>query len=166
MRCEAAITEKPSSANSALRWSMPGMSMARSTRSGMLVGPGICRKCLPVCSVIYVLPGILALQGSNITIWRACPLPGGCRQWPSKPAFGGFARARCGIRVRLGLDHLEMRRGICLVTSFQELHRRIDAAGAVRHARGGKTHLDARQRSHQGQLVALAEVADAKYLAR
>src|SRR6266852_886517 len=29
------------------------MSMARSTRSGTLVGPGICRKCLPVCKVIW-----------------------------------------------------------------------------------------------------------------
>ena len=34
------------------------MSMARSTRSGTLVGPGICRKCLPVCTVMGVLPDI------------------------------------------------------------------------------------------------------------
>src|SRR3954465_11462836 len=58
-----------------------------------------------------------------------------------------------------------MRRGVCLVTPFEEFHRRIDAAGPARHARRGKTHLDARQRSHQGKLVALAEVADAKHLA-
>ena len=31
-------------AKSGPRWSMVGMSMARSTRSGTLVGPGICRK--------------------------------------------------------------------------------------------------------------------------
>src|SRR6478672_7314624 len=36
---------------------MVGMSMARNTRSGTLVGPGIWRKCLPVCTVISaVLP--------------------------------------------------------------------------------------------------------------
>ena len=35
-----------------------GMSIARSTRSGTLVGPGNCRKCLPVCTVIGVLPGL------------------------------------------------------------------------------------------------------------
>ena len=32
------------SANSGPRWSMVGRSMARSTRSGTLVGPGMCRK--------------------------------------------------------------------------------------------------------------------------
>src|SRR4029077_6052526 len=31
---------------------MVGMSMARSTRSGTLVGPGICRTCRPECTVI------------------------------------------------------------------------------------------------------------------
>src|SRR5882757_3550300 len=52
-----ASTAWPSSANSGPRWSMVGMSIARSTRSGTLVGPGICRKCLPLCTVISVLPG-------------------------------------------------------------------------------------------------------------
>ena len=40
-------TCRPSSANSGPRWSMVGMSIARSTRSGTGVGPGICRKCRP-----------------------------------------------------------------------------------------------------------------------
>src|SRR6202044_2792460 len=40
-------TALPSAANSALRWSISGMSMARSTRSGTGVGPGICRKWRP-----------------------------------------------------------------------------------------------------------------------
>src|SRR5512145_1368598 len=44
-----ARTSSPSSANSGPRWSMVGWSMARSTRSGTLVGPGICRKWRPVC---------------------------------------------------------------------------------------------------------------------
>src|SRR5258705_7741390 len=60
---------------------MVGISMARSTRSGMLVGPGIWRKCLPVCTVIWrPSRGILVSQRSNITIWRACPPPRGYRQ--------------------------------------------------------------------------------------
>src|ERR1019366_1386136 len=62
--------------------------MARSTRSGTLVGPGICRKCLPVCTVIgRPSRDVLVSQGSNITIWRACPLPGGRRQCIRRRAF-------------------------------------------------------------------------------
>ncbi|MGY2937447.1 hypothetical protein ACVWZ6_007049 [Bradyrhizobium sp. GM6.1] len=57
-RCMPARTAKPSSANSGPRWSSVGISIARSTRSGTLVGPGIWRKCLPVCTVIGVLPGL------------------------------------------------------------------------------------------------------------
>ena len=34
------------------RWSIGARSMARSTRSGTLVGPGICRKCRPRLTVI------------------------------------------------------------------------------------------------------------------
>ena len=45
-------TALPSSANSALRWSMTGMSMARSTRSGTGLGPGMCRKWRPWCWVM------------------------------------------------------------------------------------------------------------------
>src|ERR1700759_258401 len=48
------------------------MSMARSTRSGMLVGPGIWRKCLPVCTVVMgVLPGLAEsrrLRGGAVRI--------------------------------------------------------------------------------------------------
>ena len=40
-------TALASSANCELRWSMTGMSMARSTRSGTGLGPGICRKWRP-----------------------------------------------------------------------------------------------------------------------
>ena len=45
-------TALPSSANCALRWSITGMSMARSTRSGTGLGPGICKKWRPWCSVM------------------------------------------------------------------------------------------------------------------
>src|SRR5207237_5910248 len=73
-RCIAASTAKPISANSGPRWSMVGISMARSTRSGTLVGPGICRKCLPVCTVMGVLPGLalnlaLALRAARIPLF-------------------------------------------------------------------------------------------------
>ena len=49
-------TLRPSSPNSALRWSMTGMSMARRTRSGTGLGPGICRKCRPWCAVMAGIP--------------------------------------------------------------------------------------------------------------
>src|SRR6266850_4052505 len=78
-RCMAASTAWPISANSGPRWSMVGISMARSTRSGTLVGPGICRKCLPVCTVIGVLPGlVLASRAARI------------------PLFGGLVLLRAG----------------------------------------------------------------------
>src|SRR6185312_582367 len=41
-------TSLPSSANSGPRWSIVGFSIARNTRSGTFVGPGICRKWRPV----------------------------------------------------------------------------------------------------------------------
>src|SRR5215467_11004276 len=70
IRCMPAITAKPISANSGPRWSMVGMSMARSTRSGTLVGPGICRKCLPLCTVMGVLPGLaLASRAARIPLF-------------------------------------------------------------------------------------------------
>src|SRR5438445_10898201 len=89
-RCMAASTAKPISANSGPRWSMVGISMARSTRSGTLVGPGICRKCLPVCTVICVLPGlVLASRAARI------------------PLFGGLVPLRAGAvnAIEAGLYH-------------------------------------------------------------
>src|SRR3954454_9148300 len=78
-RCIAASTAWPISANSGPRWSMVGISIARSTRSGTLVGPGICRKCLPVCTVMSVLPGlVLASRAARI------------------PLFGGLVPLRAG----------------------------------------------------------------------
>src|SRR5258706_15522689 len=43
----SARTSRPSTPNSGPRWSIVGRSMARSTRSGTFVGPGICRKWRP-----------------------------------------------------------------------------------------------------------------------
>src|SRR5262249_25186767 len=47
-------TSAPRRANSGPRWSITGRSIARSTRSGTLVGPGIWRKWRPVCGIIFV----------------------------------------------------------------------------------------------------------------
>src|SRR6185436_18341535 len=55
-------TARPSTAKSGPRWSTVGKSIARSTRSGTLVGPGICRKCRPARRVIR---GILAAPSMN-----------------------------------------------------------------------------------------------------
>ena len=111
-RCMAASTAWPISANSGPRWSMVGMSMARSTRSGTLVGPGICRKCLPLCTVMGVLPGLgLSYLGfasrSNITIWRACPPPGEGRQCirsRASPCQAGYRQARHGRDIQRERD--------------------------------------------------------------
>src|SRR5258707_15575319 len=59
---------------------MPGMSIARSTRSGMLVGPGIWRKCLPVCSTVMGRPSgrVSCDCGARITLFDSLvPSPGG-----------------------------------------------------------------------------------------
>src|SRR5436190_19630426 len=48
MPCIPSRTSAVNRANSGPRWSITGRSIARSTRSGTLVGPGIWRKCRPV----------------------------------------------------------------------------------------------------------------------
>src|SRR4030081_2435123 len=45
-----------SSAKSGPRWSIVGCAMARNTRSGTLVGPGICRKWRPLFAVTTPFP--------------------------------------------------------------------------------------------------------------
>ena len=42
-----ASTSRPSFPNSGPRWSIVGFAIAASTASGVLVGPGICRKWRP-----------------------------------------------------------------------------------------------------------------------
>src|SRR4051812_21463806 len=46
------------------------------------------------------------------------------------------------------------------------VHRRRAAAGLHRHAPEPEAHLPPRQRAHQGEVVEVAKVPDAKYLAR
>src|SRR6516164_465226 len=57
---------------------MTGISIARRMRSGTGLGPGICRKCLPVGAVMasvlaIVLDGEAIASYSDITILRVCP---------------------------------------------------------------------------------------------
>src|SRR6266403_737707 len=60
-------------------------------------------------------------------------------------------------------DHLARRRRIRLAALLEQRHRRRHAAGAMRHAGQRQSHLDAGQRAQERQLVALAEMADAKH---
>src|ERR1700736_4497014 len=75
-----------------------------------------------------------------------------------------FARR---IRVTLCSTryHPEMGRCIGVGALLQKRHRRRYAAGAVRHTGERQSHLDTGQRAQQSELVALAEMADAKHLA-
>src|SRR3954465_2509115 len=61
-----ANTDFPRAANSGPRWSIVGKSMARRTRSGTLVGPGIWRKWRPAC---------LAMRYSNLRPMNAPSFP-------------------------------------------------------------------------------------------
>src|SRR5882724_7202371 len=122
-RCMAPRTAWPISANSAPRWSMVGMSIARSTRSGTLVGPGICRKCLPVCTVMGVLPGIvLALQAPE---YHYLPSLSPARQVPSrgpKPALA-IASYERDIRPPEPMQHGDDAIGILVLRMMAPLGR-------------------------------------------
>src|SRR3954453_23320941 len=88
---------------------MVGISMARSTRSGTLVGPGICRKCLPVCTVIGVLPGlVLAFGAARI------------------PLFGGLVPLRAGAvnALEAGLHRGKPRRRELVMTGYRQQQSR------------------------------------------
>src|SRR6188472_3397474 len=81
---------------------MVGMSMARSTRSGTLVGPGICRKCLPVCTVMGVLPDLAsALRAARIPLFGGLvPRPAGAANAPQ----AGLALPSWGPAGKTGPD--------------------------------------------------------------
>src|SRR5215469_1003943 len=86
----------PRTANSGPRWSIVGIAIACNTRSGTLVGPGICRKCRPVCSeAVFFIRG--AAQG----------LPAGS----SLPRASIKAVELGGVVVRQLATHLGRERG-------------------------------------------------------
>src|SRR5262249_13646646 len=65
--------------------------------------------------------------------------------WPAIGLLGGGARRAC--------------RG------FEIIHRRLHAAFAVRDAGKREAHLDPRERADDGEIVGVAEMADAEHLA-
>src|ERR1700747_86607 len=58
----------PSAANSGPRWSIVGIAIACNTRSGTLVGPGICRKWRPLCAgaVFFIASNSLLLGRQSV----------------------------------------------------------------------------------------------------
>ena len=70
-------TRRVSLANSGPRWSMIGMSMARMTRSGMGVGPGICRKWRPAARDELVAIGMFLVARCSACSGRAAAKAGG-----------------------------------------------------------------------------------------
>src|ERR1700738_2901081 len=98
----------------------------------------------------------LALKRSRIYI-----LPGRPLMVRSCVLFARRIRVHfCSTRY-----HPEMGRCIGVGALLQKRHRRRYAAGAVRHTGERQSHLDTAQRAQQSELVALAEMADAKHLA-
>src|SRR5437762_12914758 len=114
---------------------MVGMSIARSTRSGTLVGPGICRKCLPACTVIGVLPGLaLAFRAARIPLFgglvplRAAAvnaLEAGLHREAPPPRSG---RAKFIPPLASIAHHLERRGIVAFRSAFDVAHRHRHAA--------------------------------------
>src|SRR6202030_2421205 len=69
-----ATTSCPSAANSGPRWSIVGIAIACNTRSGTLVGPGICRKWRPLCAgaVFFIAKGSFLLGASSVGVKYDC----------------------------------------------------------------------------------------------
>src|SRR3979411_1922908 len=67
--------------------------------------------------------------------------------------------------LQLTADNLEMTGCIGFGSPFEIRHRGFHTPGPMRHSGSGHPHLHAGQSSHEGQLVALAEVADAAHIA-
>src|SRR6516164_1071028 len=85
----------PRSAKSGPRWSIVGMAIACNTRSGTLVGPGICRKCRPVCGeTVFFIGTAQALRAG-----------------PSLPCASIKAVELGGVVVRQLATHLGRERG-------------------------------------------------------
>src|SRR5712692_7031506 len=121
IRCIPAMT-----AMSGPRWSITGWSIARRMRSGTLLGPGICRKCLPLFAVIRLssreranVPGSPSLRKAGVA---AAPLSA------ARPngTLGGAGGGRRGRR-RLLLDRL-----------LRPHPERQDRADEQQHDRAGK----------------------------
>src|SRR6267142_2767715 len=93
---------------------MLGMSMARSTRSGTLVGPGIWRKCLPVCTVMWRLSryclgfarleyhysaGLSPAEINVLSHWNRPPLHGNTCPCARRTALNDALKSRLARRA-------------------------------------------------------------------
>src|SRR4029450_14159634 len=67
-----------SRANSGPRWSIMGVSIARRTRSGSGVGPGMCKKCRPTGREEFLAIGSLLLKQHQL--WEVRGLATGASQ--------------------------------------------------------------------------------------
>ena len=81
-------------ANSGPRWSIMGVSIARSTRSGSGVGPGICRKCRPTGRDEFLAIGETLLGEA---MQEVCGVP---RPVPGQGAVLAALNYECNIAVK------------------------------------------------------------------
>src|SRR5690606_29262100 len=116
-------TRRASCANSGPRWSMIGMSIARRTRSGKGLGPGICRKCRPAVRARLVAMFLSPRNGAGASPVR-----------PIRYKCAGIIRSRAAILVRTGPLKCRWRRETnCMPKLMPGLERRLrrQAAGDV-----------------------------------
>jgi hypothetical protein len=134
--------------NSAPRWSIVGFAIARSTLSGMLVGPGICRKWRPaLCGVDSIIVSLqdprLKPRLGNMRLGNMCAATVTSRQEAVAKATAqaehlSTAKNRCIdalIQYRLSLSQVldyRMRHRIYLHITWTTCNRRpeIDAEAA------------------------------------
>src|SRR5436309_2200850 len=74
------------------------------------------------------------------------------------PSMGGSCGPRCSLNLSRGFDA-----GALIL--HQPIHRRVDAALLVRHIGKRQPHLDSGNGAEDSQVVGVAEMTDAEYLA-
>src|ERR1700722_10112159 len=86
-------------ANSGPRWSMMGGSIARRTRSGIWVGPGICRKWRPAMREAFLVISV-SLKAGEFQAFRT-------RAFEMAAAAPGHVRTRAGRQLAAMKDECE-----------------------------------------------------------
>src|SRR5262249_49539389 len=99
-------------ANSGPRWSMTGVSIARKTRSGSTVGPGICRKWRPTgreefCDI-----------SKSLSAREFCGLRGGFRNAPQLAAMKDECESQSSLLAVHG-SRIDATPGLALVPFWQ-----------------------------------------------
>src|SRR6187401_394409 len=100
MRFTPSSTSLPSAWNSGPRWSMVGRSIARSTRSGTFVGPGICRKWRPAGMVAPLITSLCCHNAAAAARWVSTPVISPMTRPDIQPVR--FARGEERSRLALG----------------------------------------------------------------